>query len=93
MTWGVIIACHLVYRRRVTRGLAPESSFKLPFASQLCWATLVFLTFVAVLLAFDPTQRVALYALPIWAVVLLGGYKVSTSSKRSTRAATEPTYS
>jgi len=47
----------------------------------------------AVLLAFDRTQRVALYALPIWATVLLGGYKLSSSHKGSARSAMEPSYS
>ncbi|GCE37931.1 D-serine/D-alanine/glycine transporter [Rhodococcus wratislaviensis] len=75
--WGVIVACHFVYRRRVERGEAPASSFKLPLATPLCWATLAFLAAVTVLLAFDEGQRIALYALPIWVAVLLAGYYLS----------------
>jgi len=72
--WGVIVACLLVYRRRVARGEAEPSSFRLPWATPLCWAVLVFLGVVTLLLGIDPDQRYALYALPIWAVVLVGGY-------------------
>ncbi|WP_394617183.1 amino acid permease [Lentzea sp. JNUCC 0626] len=75
-SWGVIVACHLVYRRRLKRGEVRSSSFRLPFATPLCWITLGFLAFVTVLLAFDPAQRIALYALPIWALVLVGGYQL-----------------
>jgi amino acid transporter, AAT family len=83
-SWGVIIACHLAYRRRVERGLLPSSTFRLPFAKPLCWATLAFLAFVTVLLAFDESQRIALYAIPIWGGLLVGGYYLSTYRKRST---------
>ncbi|MFC9549973.1 amino acid permease [Rhodococcus sp. NPDC056960] len=83
-SWGVIVACHLVYRRRVERGELPASTFRLPLATPLCWATLAFLTAVTVLLAFDEGQRIALYALPIWAVVLLAGYYLSTRRTAAT---------
>ncbi|ANS31130.1 amino acid transporter [Rhodococcus opacus M213] len=75
--WGIIVVCHLVYRSRVAAGVAAPSPFRLPFAKPLCWATLVFFAFVTVLLAFDESQRVALYAVPIWAAVLLIGYRAS----------------
>jgi amino acid transporter, AAT family len=64
----------------------PESPLKLPFAKPACWATLVFLALVTVLLAFDESQRVALYAIPIWGVLLVGGYYLSTYRKRSSSA-------
>ncbi|MGW4339050.1 amino acid permease [Rhodococcus koreensis] len=81
--WGVIVASHLAYRRRVARGEVRASSFRLPFATPLCWAVLIFLTFVTVLLAFDEGQRIALYALPFWALLLVGGYHLTT--RRRTR--------
>lgn len=65
-----------MYRRRVARGEVAASPSKLPLAGPLCWATLVFLAFVTVLLGFDKDSRVALYALPVWAIVLLGAYAV-----------------
>jgi amino acid transporter, AAT family len=74
--WGVIVVCHLVYRRRVARGDAAASAFRLRAATPACWAVLAFLFLVTVLLAFDPSTRVALYAAPLWAVLLVGGYAV-----------------
>ncbi len=73
-SWGIIIACHLAYRRRVARGEAAPSSFPLPMAKVLCSIVLAFLAGVTILLGFDADNRIALYALPIWAAVLLGGY-------------------
>lgn len=73
-SWGIIVASHLVYRRRVARGEARPSPFRLPMATAACWAVLGFLAFVTVILAFDEDNRVALYSIPIWAVILGGGY-------------------
>ena len=95
-SWGVIIVCHLVYRRRVARGQARPSPFRLPFATPLCVAVLAFLALVTVLLGFAPDQRVALYALPVWAVLLVGGYYLSgrrTLHQASDKLATETSHS
>jgi len=70
----VIMICHLIYRKRVARGEVPASWFKLPFATPLTWLAIAFLAFVTVILGFDADSRIAQYALPIWAVVLIGGY-------------------
>jgi amino acid transporter, AAT family len=72
--WAVILACLLVYRRRVAAGLVPESSFRLRLAGPLCWATLGFLALVIVLLAADAEQRVGLYCGGISAVIMVAGY-------------------
>lgn len=72
--WGVIVACLLVYRRQVAQGLVPASSFRLPMAVPLCWATLGFLALVIVLLAFSADQRPGLYAGSLCGVVLVGSY-------------------
>ncbi|GAA5173122.1 amino acid permease [Pseudonocardia eucalypti] len=73
-SWGIIVACHLVYRRRVASGQAKPSPFRLPMATAACWAVLGFLAFVTVLLAFDEANRVALYSIPLWALIFIGGY-------------------
>lgn len=76
-TWGIIVATQMAYRRKVAQGLLPASDFKLPAAKILAPATLVFLAGVVVLMAFDEGSRVALYALPFWAIALVGGYFLS----------------
>jgi amino acid transporter, AAT family len=73
-SWGIIVCCHLSYRRKVASGERKPSPFRLPFATPLCIAVLVFLAFVMVLLGFDQSNRIALYALPIWAAALVGAY-------------------
>lgn len=86
--WGVIIVCHMAYRRRLAQGRATASPFRLPWATPLSVATLGFLAFVTCLLALDPDQRVALYALPLWAVILVGGYFLF--GRRAITTAPEP---
>lgn len=76
-TWGVIVATQIAYRRKVARGLLPASDFPLPAAKITAPAVLVFLAGVVVLMALDENSRVALYALPLWAVLLVGGYHLS----------------
>ena len=76
-TWGIIVATQMAYRRKVAKGLLPASDFKLPAAKILAPATLVFLAGVVVLMAFDEGSRIALYALPFWAIALVGGYFLS----------------
>ncbi|MDQ8706128.1 amino acid permease [Streptomyces sp. LHD-70] len=73
-SWTVIIVCHMIYRRRLARGEVHESWFKLPFATPLSWLVIAFLAFVTVILGFDADNRIALYAMPIWAAALIGGY-------------------
>ncbi|MCW1100120.1 amino acid permease [Streptomyces sp. RS2] len=73
-SWGMILISHMSYRRQVRAGTAPPSTFRLPWATPLCLITLLFLLGVTVLLGFDSDQRVALYALPIWAAILIGAY-------------------
>jgi AAT family amino acid transporter len=70
-TWGVIVVCHLAYRRAVARGSVRASSFRMPGSPYTNWLVVVFLVFVAVLLAFTANQRIALYAGAIWAIVIV----------------------
>lgn len=76
-TWGVILACHIAYRRRVADGTRPASPFRFPGAAVLAPAGIAFLAAVVVLMGFDADSRIALYGLPLWAVLLVGGYLLS----------------
>lgn len=76
-TWGIILVCHIAYRRSVARGRRAASAFPLPGARWLAPGGIAFLALVVVLMAFDESSRIALYALPIWAAALIGGYFLS----------------
>ncbi len=88
-SWLVIVVCHLSYRRRVARGEVSQSSFRLPTATPLCWIVIVFLAFVTVTLGFDADNRIALYSLPIWAVILGGGYLLARPRMAAREAAAQ----
>src|SRR4051794_6319245 len=83
-TWGVIVISHLVYRRRVAEGAVAASPFRMPGSPITNWVVVAFLAFVAVLLAIYPSQRVALYAGAVWAVLILVAYAINV--RRSTHA-------
>lgn len=88
-SWLVIIICHMIYRKRLARGEVAESSFKMPAAKPLCWLVIAFLAFVTVILGFDEDNRIALFALPIWAALLGGGYLIARPKMKAREAAAE----
>ena len=69
-TWGVIVASHLSYRRRVRAGTVRASSFRMPGSPVTNWIVLAFLGFVVVLLAVNEQQRIAIYAGAAWALLI-----------------------
>lgn len=82
-TWGVIVISHLVYRRRVAAGTVSASPFRMPGSPFTNWIVVAFLAFVGVLLAFNASQRVALYAGAVWAVMILAAYAIMSRRQRS----------
>ncbi|AIJ26050.1 amino acid permease [Amycolatopsis methanolica] len=81
-TWGVIVVCQLVYRRRSDSGELPASEFRMPGAPWTGYLALAFLALVVVLLGFGEDTRVALYVTPIVAVVIGVGYLLSNRPAR-----------
>jgi amino acid transporter, AAT family len=65
-TWGIIMVAHYQYRIAVRAGKVAASSFRMPGAPLVNWLVLAFLLLVAVMLWFDPDNRVALYVAPFW---------------------------
>lgn len=77
--WGMIVFAHRNYRRYAAEaGLAP-SSYQMPGSPATNWVVLAFLALVLVLLAFNKDTVVALYAAPVWALILVVGYLASRS--------------
>jgi amino acid transporter, AAT family len=91
-TWGVIVACHLVYRRKVTRGEAAAVAFRLPGYPFANWLVLGFIATVAVLLAINPETRLAYYSAGAWFALLLvaDALVAGTQRRRVTVAAPMP---
>ncbi len=81
-TWGVIVVSHLVYRRRVAEGRVAASPFRMPGSPVTNWIVVAFLAFVTVLLAFNASQRVALYAGAVWAVLILAAYTIHVRRRK-----------
>ncbi|GAA2388331.1 amino acid permease [Streptomyces glaucosporus] len=78
-TWAMILVSHILYRRAVTAGRLPASSFPAPGGSVCSWIALLFLVFVTFLVALDSEARISLYVGAAWAVVLGIGWAVRRS--------------
>jgi AAT family amino acid transporter len=85
--WLVIIVCHMIYRRRLARGEVTRSWFRLPFAAPLSWLVIAFLVFLTVILGVEAESRIALYTVPAWAAVLIGGYLLARPGMAAREAA------
>ena len=72
--WVMIVITHLKYRQR-TRQVSRLRAFTLPLAPWSNYFMLIFLALIAILLAFTPETRVALYVGPIWVAVVCFGYR------------------
>jgi L-asparagine transporter-like permease len=72
--WAVIVVCQMRYRRQVDAGRLPGHGFRMPWARVTAWLVLAFLGAVTVLLGFDADNRIALYALPVWAAAFAVAY-------------------
>ncbi|MET8702568.1 amino acid permease [Kitasatospora sp. NPDC004723] len=74
-TWAMILICQIRYRRAWKGGHLPPPSFKAPGGAWSSWAALAFLVMVVVLIALDESNRISLYVFPVWAVLLVAGYR------------------
>ncbi|SFH09105.1 L-asparagine transporter [Desulfotomaculum arcticum] len=72
--WAIILLVQIKYRS----GLSPQEiknlRYPMPWYPVSSYLSLAFLVFVLVILAFDPSTRVALYVGPVWLVLLLVSY-------------------
>lgn len=73
-TWTMILTSHLAYRRAADAGRVKASPFRMPGSPYTNVIALTFVALVAVLLAFDSDQRVAILAGAIWATVMVASW-------------------
>ncbi|MBL1099623.1 amino acid permease [Streptomyces coffeae] len=74
--WMMILVSHIKYRRAVTQGRLPASSFPAPGGSAFSWVALIFLFLVTGMIAYDKDARISLYVGAGWAVCLAIGWMV-----------------
>ncbi|WP_194818149.1 amino acid permease [Nocardia sp. XZ_19_385] len=82
--WGMILVCHMIYRRRVKQGLLPASDYRLPGAPVTTWLALGFLGLVVVLLFLTESGRTALVVGAVWGVLVCSGYLALTKLGKRT---------
>ena len=80
-TWGFIVACQMILRGRIERGLIPPVAFRMPLAPFTSWLTLAFLAGVLVLMGFDyPDGTYTIAAIPVVLAALAIGWIVLKGS-------------
>jgi D-serine/D-alanine/glycine transporter len=71
--WSLILFAYIAYRRKRPQ-LHEASNYKMPGGVFMCWVCLVFFAFVIGLLTLQADTREALFASPVWFVLLAVGY-------------------
>ncbi|MDO4917159.1 MAG: amino acid permease [Rothia sp. (in: high G+C Gram-positive bacteria)] len=71
--WCMIVISYIVYRRKFPERHA-HSSYKMPGGVIACYLVLAFFVFMLVVLAFYEDTRAALFAMPVWFIVLAIGW-------------------
>jgi D-serine/D-alanine/glycine transporter len=71
--WSLILCAYIAYRRKRPQ-LHEASIYKMPGGVFMCWVCLVFFAFVIGLLTLQADTREALFASPVWFVLLAASY-------------------
>jgi len=80
-TWGFIVVCQMMLRRKINAGEIARVAFRMPFAPFTSWLTLAFLLGVLVLMGFDyPDGTYTVFAIPLVAALLYGGWLIMKRS-------------
>ncbi|MBW8481035.1 amino acid permease [Actinomadura parmotrematis] len=74
-TWATLLYAQVRFRRAAERGEVERPSYRMPGSPYTNYATLAFLVLVVVLMGFDADQRWAVYAVPVLAAALWGGWR------------------
>ena len=82
-TWGFILLCQLRLRAAINRGDIAPTGFNMPGAPYTTWATLGFLGFVLIMMAFDyPDGTITIGAIPLIGAILIGGWCLLDRGRR-----------
>jgi L-asparagine permease len=80
-TWGFIVICQMLFRRKVQRGELRDVPFRMPGAPFTSWLTLAFLFSVLVLMAFDyPSGTATIATIPVVVLALIVGWRLAKRS-------------
>lgn len=72
--WGVIVLAQMKFRKSLTSEQVKQLKYPTFFYPVSNWATLIFLVFIVIIMAFDTSTRVALYVAPLWFGFLVACY-------------------
>lgn len=73
--WTIILCTQIKFRKAKSKEEISALKFKMPWHPLSSYVALAFLLMIAVLMAFIPDMRLALYVAPVWYLILYIGYK------------------
>ncbi|WP_223199293.1 amino acid permease [Solihabitans fulvus] len=76
-TWTVLLVAQTRLRKAAARGELTRPAFRMPGSPYTNYVVLAFLALVVLMAGFDPVQRYSIYALPVVALVLVAGWRLS----------------
>ena len=71
--WGVIIVCHLKYKKTCPQ-LHAESTFKAPFTPFVNYVVLALFAMILIIMLFANETRLALLLTPLWFILIFAMY-------------------
>lgn len=81
-TWASILLSHMRLRAAIKQGTIAPTGFAMPGAPITNWATLGFLGFVVVMMAFDyPSGTYTVASIPLIALLMVGGWWIIKRSR------------
>ncbi|MCV9886539.1 MULTISPECIES: amino acid permease [Metabacillus] len=78
--WGVIIVCHLKYKKTCPQ-LHAESTFKAPFTPFVNYVVLTLFAMILIIMLFANETRSALLLTPLWFILIFMMYSYRTKRK------------
>jgi len=79
--WGVIIVCHLKYKKKCPQ-LHAESTFKAPFTPFVNYVVLTLFAMILIIMLFANETRLALLLTPVWFILIFTMYSYRRKKAR-----------
>ena len=79
--WGVIIVCHLKYKKTCPQ-LHAESTFKAPFTPFVNYVVLALFAMILIIMLFANETRLALLLTPLWFILIFAMYSYRRKKAR-----------
>ncbi len=86
LNWSMIALTQMKFRKYIGPEGEKKLTFKLPLAKITPWVILTAMACIYILMWFSPSYRIAAYLGPLWIIVLLVAYEITSRHKAKSTA-------